>query len=83
LGLDQAARCPEFHRVNTKESRKEAFIAFLKTSDVATIAVQYPDIAALLWVLDVEGPVVVSDMEAEAKESSVDQPEPDDQTYEE
>ena len=58
-GLLQAARCPKFSLKNTKERVQEEFTEFLKTSDVATIATRYPDIAALLWTLDVATPPVV------------------------
>lgn len=62
-GIDQASRCIDFVRVNTKESVKEEFEVFLKTADMAAIAVEYPDIVALLWVLDVGGADVVTDMD--------------------
>lgn len=67
-GIDWCSRCSDFKRVATKESVREAFTIFLKSSDVATIAVQYPDIAALLWALDAEGPVAASEMDAGAQE---------------
>lgn len=51
-GLDQAAKCPDFECAHTKESVREDFAKFLSTSDVATIAAEYPDLAALLWTLD-------------------------------
>lgn len=51
-GVEQASRCPAFECVNTKDSVKAEFTDFLRGSDVATIAAQYPDVAALLWTLD-------------------------------
>jgi hypothetical protein len=49
-GVLQASRCPGFRNKNTREEVRNAFTEFLKTSDVATIATRYPDLAALLWV---------------------------------
>lgn len=57
-GLLQASRCPKFSLKNTKEKVQEEFTEFLKTSDVATIATRYPDLAALLWAIDVTAPIV-------------------------
>jgi len=57
-GLEQASKCPEFSRKNTKEKVQEEFTSFLKNSDVATIATRYPDVAALLWTLDATAPIV-------------------------
>lgn len=57
-GLEQASKCPEFARKNTKEKVQEEFTQFLKASDVATIATRYPDVAALLWTIDATAPIV-------------------------
>ena len=57
-GLLQASRCSEFSLKNTKEKVQEEFTEFLKTSDVATIATRYPDLAALLWAIDAPTPSV-------------------------
>lgn len=57
-GLEQAAKCPDFSCSNTKEGARRDFEAFLKTSDVATIAAEYPDVAALLWALGESDPAV-------------------------
>lgn len=51
-GLELAAKCPEFECANTKENVREDLTNFLKSSDVPTIAAEYPDVAALLWTLD-------------------------------
>lgn len=56
-GVEQASRCLEFLCTNTKEGVKAEFTEFLNTSDVATIAAEYPDVAALLWSLDNSDPV--------------------------
>ena len=57
-GLEQAHHCPDFNCSNTKESVQEDFRKFLHTSPVGVIASQYPDIAALMWILNEEGPAV-------------------------
>lgn len=51
-GLERAAKCPFFQCVNTKESIRKDFDSFLESSSRAEIASRYPDMAALLWVLD-------------------------------
>ena len=56
-GLDRAAQCPAFECAHTKDGVKADFTDFLRGSDVATIAAQYPDLAALLWTLDDADPV--------------------------
>ena len=58
-GIEQAARCSEFECAHTKDSVKDEFTEFLRGSDVATIAAQYPDVAALLWTLDDEDQVSI------------------------
>lgn len=61
-GLTQARDCGDFNCPVTKEDVKEDFKVFLRDSDLATIARQYPDIAALTWVLG-GGPIEVPDDE--------------------
>ena len=73
-GIEQASRCPAFECANTKDSVKEDFTEFLKGSDVATIAAEYPDIAALLWALDDMAPVPVDVDPDPPKESLAPQP---------
>jgi hypothetical protein len=63
-GLERAAKCPQFACATTKESVKAEFAEFLSTSDVATIAAEYPDVAALLWTLDDTAPVPIEEPEA-------------------
>lgn len=53
---DRAARCPLFECVNSKEQIREDFNSFLESSDRAHVASKYPDMAALLWVLDLDKP---------------------------
>lgn len=56
-GVEQASQCLEFLCENTKDGVKTDFTEFLKGSDVASIAAEYPDIAALLWTLDDTDPI--------------------------
>lgn len=56
-GIEQASRCPAFECLFTKDDVKADFTEFLRGSDVATIAAEYPDVAALLWTLDDADPV--------------------------
>ena len=57
-GIKQAGECPTFACKHTKEDVRGEFTTFLQTSDVATIALKYPDVAALLWAMDAPRPVV-------------------------
>ena len=49
-GVEQAKECPYFTACRDRDDIKAEFKAFLK-SDIAEIAVVYPDVAALQWVL--------------------------------
>jgi len=49
---DLARDCPLWSPLATKEQVKEDFHAIIQSGDRGTIAAKYPDIAALLWVLD-------------------------------
>lgn len=51
---DRAAQCPLFECLNTRELIKDEFESFLEKADRARIAERYPDMAALLWALDIE-----------------------------
>jgi len=53
-GLRVAEGCAEFCPLRTPEGIRQEFDNFLKHSSRAVIAEQYPDIAAILWVLDEE-----------------------------
>lgn len=75
-GIEQAAQCLEFLCANTKDGVKAEFTEFLKTSDVATIAAEYPDVAALLWALDDAAPVPLDVDPDPPKEHPAPPPEP-------
>lgn len=51
-GLEQAKKCDWFGPKATKEEVKEEFSNFFKNSSLPEIAQRYPDVAALMWVLD-------------------------------
>ena len=59
---NRAEGCSLYQCLNTKERLKSDFDEFLKTSEFGAIAERYPDMAALVWVLD--------DMEETAREIS-------------
>jgi hypothetical protein len=52
--LEKAGSCPYFECKNTKDSLKSAFVSFLRHANRAEVAERYPDLAALLWVLEME-----------------------------
>jgi hypothetical protein len=49
---EMASKCGLFHPLQTKAEVKADFNAILRSGDRGVIASQFPDIAALLWVLD-------------------------------
>ena len=73
-GKERAERCPVFEVLSTKEAIKEAFDTFLKTADLSEIAFYFPDLAALLWVLD--GDIALRDAD-EDSDFQVSEPDPE------
>lgn len=65
---DRATKCHLFQCLNTKDLIRDEFDSFLEKADRARIAQRYPDMAALLWVLDLEKADVLSDIEDEEDE---------------
>lgn len=52
-GCEEMARsCPLWEPLKSKEEVKSEFYALLHSGDRGLIAAEYPDIAALMWVLD-------------------------------
>ena len=49
---EMARKCPLWEPLNTKEDVKAEFHALIQSKDRGVIAAEYPDVAALLWVLD-------------------------------
>lgn len=60
---NRAESCSLYHCSNTKDQLKSDFNMFLKSSDRAHIAERYPDMAALLWVLDTEAETAIESAE--------------------
>lgn len=53
-GTTQARDCPYWQPIRSKETVKKELQKLLLQGDRGVIASQYPDIAALLWVLDTD-----------------------------
>lgn len=49
---EMARECPLWEPIRGKELLKSDFHKFLRSGDRGKIAARYPDIAALMWVLD-------------------------------
>ena len=56
-GETRAQNCSTYTPAVSKEDVREAFASFLQEAPLREIAYHYPDLAALLWVLDGDGPV--------------------------
>jgi len=52
--MDRAQECPRFRPIQTKDEIREKAQEFFQTADITEIGSLYPEIAALLWVLDME-----------------------------
>jgi len=68
-GDSRAAKCPYFACSRTKETLREGFDGFLSDASLPEIAERYPDMAALMWVLEEDAPPPVPPSE----ESEVDE----------
>lgn len=55
-GIGRAQKCPLFLAPTDKDSIKDSFRDFLASAALPQIAAEYPDLAALLWVLEDEAP---------------------------
>lgn len=55
-GDSRAAKCPFFSPARTKDSLRDGFDGFLDGASLPEIAERYPDMAALMWVLDEDTP---------------------------
>lgn len=69
-GKDLAIGCPHFENSFDKEAFKEAFRAKL-SSPLAVIAREYPDVAALIWVLSEDessDSILADDLDASSTE---------------
>ena len=54
-GVDQAKHCPYWEPRRGKEDVRAEFRSTLESGNLAVIAAEFPDAAALMWVLE-EGP---------------------------
>lgn len=55
-GVERAQKCRFFKSAATKDFIKENFREFLSTAQLHEIAAEYPDLAALMWVLEDDAP---------------------------
>jgi Tfp pilus assembly protein FimV len=55
-GYQRAKDCPLFEHRMTKDEVKDGFKEWLSTAKLHEIASEYPDMAALMWVLQEEAP---------------------------
>jgi len=60
-GVEYARSCELFEPKQTLDEVKDQFDAFLRDSNLPEIAQEYPDIAALMWVLDMTGAELLED----------------------
>lgn len=70
--VDMARTCPLWQPVRTKEDIKQEFLRLLQ-GDRGLLAAQYPDIAALMWVLDSAGEPLTAAEIREATEPAAEQ----------
>jgi len=54
-GIEQAKRCPFWEPRRGREDVRAEFRSTLESGNLALIAAEFPDAAALMWVLE-EGP---------------------------
>lgn len=71
---DRAPTCTTFDCMHTKDSLKSEFDEFLLVSDRAHVAERYPDMAALLWVLDLEAPETLTPEDPSVPSESISEP---------
>ena len=65
---DLSSRCEKFCPKRSKERIREGIKETLNSSEVGEIAYHYPDVAALIWVLDKEDLQGFEDLEEEPEE---------------
>ena len=69
-GLDKARECPYWEPVKTKDQIKAEFGALI-SGDRGVLAGKYPDVAALLWVLDAPGELALVEIPVEPEPEPV------------
>lgn len=55
-GNEKAKNCPYFRASQDKDEVKDEFKEFMRTAPLPEIAAEYPDVAALMWVLGDDAP---------------------------
>ncbi len=70
---DMARECPLWGPLRTKAEVKAEFQEVMQSQDRGVIATAYPDVAALMWVLDDPGEVLT---ESEIEATEGEEPEP-------
>lgn len=76
-GEAQASQCAAFQAEVDIESLKDQFQGFIQEASLAEIASEYPDVAALMWVLGDDAPGRDVDMREDWENSQGDPPPPD------
>lgn len=73
---EMARQCPLFRPLLTKDEVKAEFNAIIQSEDRGVIASHFPDVAALLWVLDQPGILPTEEEIADLAEKAEEKPEP-------
>lgn len=58
---DRSKGCPYFSCINTPDSVKNSMVDFFNSKPIEVISCNYPDVAALMWVLNEDKPILVMD----------------------
>lgn len=75
--LEMARECPRWSSLQMRDEIKAEFQTLVRSEDRGVIASQYPDVAALLWVLDAPGSLP-SEVELDAQtETAEESPHPE------
>lgn len=77
----RAGKCPYFDCVRSKDEIKQDFNAFLYDASLPEVAEKYPDMAALLWVLEEDSPPALPPEVEDSEDGSVEpSPPPEEPT---
>ena len=67
---EMARECPLFIPLQTRDEVKSEFYAIIQSGDRGVIASHFPDVAAMLWVLDVDPPTE-AEIESHADQADI------------